>query len=88
VEYLVSQILATAERGFLQSALRQHRLAQALFAELEFFGQVPKRYLPEVETYLLNQESSLREVAKRILKEPNHAALRQQLCQPSVHPPA
>ena len=87
VEHVVSQILTTADQSFLQSAFDQRRLAQALFEELEFLGQVPKRHLSEVRTYLFNQEWSLREIAERILKEPDNEALRVQLCQPSSFPP-
>ena len=47
--------------------------------ELEFFGQVPRRYLLEVERYLLKQERSLGEAAKRVLKDPENATLREQL---------
>jgi hypothetical protein len=53
VEHLVGQILTTAAPAFLQAALERQGLAQALFEELEFFGQVPKRYLPDVKTSLI-----------------------------------
>src|SRR6266540_5751114 len=82
VEYLVSQILTTADRAFLQAALEQRRLAEALFEELDFFGQVPRRYMPEVKTYLITREGPLREVAQRIVEEPDNKALREQLCHP------
>jgi hypothetical protein len=86
VEHLVSQILTTADPGFLQAAVERQRLAQALFEELEFFGQVPQRFLPEVKTYLMKQERSLREAAKRVLKEPDNLLLREQLSQPLSAP--
>jgi|SRR5215471_5576039 len=88
VEHLVSQILTTTAPAFLQAALERQRLAQALFEELEFFGQVPKRYLPEVKTYLMKQERSLREAAERVLKEPEIVTLREQLSQPLSTPSA
>jgi hypothetical protein len=88
VEHLVCQILTTAAPVFLQAARERRRLAQALFEELEFFGQVPKRYLPEVKAYLMKQERSLREAAKRVLKDPENVTLREQLCQPLSAPSA
>ena len=88
VEHLVSQILTTADHQFLQAAIARQRLAQALLEELEFFGQVPKRYWPEVKTYLMHQERSLQEIAERILKEPENVALRNQLTEPVASPPA
>jgi hypothetical protein len=86
VEHLISQILTTATPAFLQAALERGRLAQALFEELEFFGQVPKRYLPDMENYLMKQERSLGEAAKRVLKDPENATLREQLSRPLSTP--
>ena len=87
VEHLISQILTTADQRFLQTAVAQQRLALALFEELEFFGQVPGRYLSKVKEYLISQEDELRGMAERILKEPENAALREALCQPSALSP-
>lgn len=82
VEELISQMLVTADVGFLQTALQEQRLAHVLFEELDFLGQVPKADLPAVRAYLHTQEPSLREAVERLVKEPDNNTLREQLCQP------
>jgi len=86
VEELISQMLVTADVGFLYAALQEQRLAHVLSEELDFLGQVPKADLPAVRAYLHVQELSLREVVKRLVKEPDNDALREQLCQPLSAP--
>ena len=86
VEEIISQMLVTADLGSLHAALQEQRLAQVLFEELDFLGQVPKADLPAVRAYLHVQEPSLREVVERLVKEPDNDAFREQLCQPLSAP--
>jgi hypothetical protein len=81
-------MLTTADRGFLQSTLQTHRLADALYAEVVFFGQVAKGYLPQVQAYLKTQEWTLAKTVERILKEPDNDAFLEELCQPLATPSA
>jgi hypothetical protein len=84
VEYLTSQILANAAPGFLENALVGGHFINSLVQELEFFGHLHKNDLPDVREYLTKQESSLRDVAKRMLKEFDNPDLRRHLLAP--HP--
>ena len=86
VEYVISQVLTTASPEFLQEVYNKGRLAQALFDELEFLGQVPKVYLPEVKAYLIKEEPALNDAVGHLLRQPNDEFLRQQLCRASGSP--
>ena len=80
IEELISQMLATADVGFLHAVFQEQHLAHVLFEQLDFLGQVPKAYLPTVRAYLHVQEPSLRETVERLVKEPDNDALREQMC--------
>jgi hypothetical protein len=82
VEQLVSQLLATADVSALQTALQEKRLTDMLVDELSFLGQIPRVHLPQVREYLIEQESTLRRVAQRLIREPANESIRQEMCSP------
>jgi hypothetical protein len=82
VEQLASQLLATADVSALKTALQEVRLADMLVDELSFLGQVPRGHLPQVRSYLLEQEPTLTQFAERLIREPENESMRQELCSP------
>jgi hypothetical protein len=87
VEHLVSQLLFASETTFLKAVIKGGQLAQALYDEIEFTGQVPKRELPGVHEYLIKQEKCIKKTAKTILKtELALNDLRSQVLQPLTIP--
>ena len=76
VEYLTSQILVNAEPTFLQEAMARRNFKEALLQELEFFGQLRKDDFADIREYLINQESSLQDVTRKILIERDNAGAR------------
>jgi len=86
IQYLTCQILLSANPEFLRTALREGHLAQELYEELEFFGQVPKSELQKAKAYLAAQEKTLAKTVKLLLKEPHNVDLRKQLGEPHSLP--
>ena len=85
VEQLVSQLLATTEVSALKSALQEkQQLADMLVDELSCLGQIPRVHLPQVREYLIKQEPTLTESARRLVREPDNEVLRQELCTPQT----
>jgi hypothetical protein len=82
VEHLVSQLLATADVSALKTAVQDKRLADMLVDELSFLGQIPRVHLPQVREYLITQEPTLARSAQRLIREPENASMRQELCSP------
>ena len=82
VEHLVSQLLATADIGALKAALQEKCLADMLVDELSFLGQIPRGHLPQVRAYLIKQEPTLARSAQRLIREPENASMREELCAP------
>jgi hypothetical protein len=69
VEYLTSQILVNAEPTFLEGSISRRNFIEVLLQELEFFGQLHKEDFPDIREYLINHESSLQDISKKILNE-------------------
>jgi len=86
VEALVSQLLVSADQQFLTQALQTRTLAQHLWEELDFLGQVPKTYMPEVRNYLIDHEKRLGEVVASLLDAPEDQMLRERLSAPLTAP--
>lgn len=82
VEYLTSQILSNAEPRFLEESLKEHFI-EALVQELEFFGQLRKSDFPAVKEYLTKQESSLQDIARDMVREPDNVEYRRHLLAPN-----
>jgi hypothetical protein len=82
VEYLTSQILSSAEPQFLEQSLKGHFI-EAILQELEFFGQLRKSDFPAVKKYLMKQESSLQDIARDMIKEPDNVEYRRHLLAPN-----
>jgi len=78
VEYLTTQILTNAEPQFLEASL-QGNFIEALLQELEFFGQLRKSDMPAIQEYLTKQASSLQDVARDMVKEPDNLQYRRHL---------
>ena len=74
--------------GYTSEVYTKGRLTQALFDELEFLGQTPKVYLPEVKAYLMKEEHALNNAVGRLLRQPYDQFLREQLCRASASPPS
>ena len=84
LEHLTGQILVNAEASFLEEAMARGDFIEALLQELEFFGQLRKDDFPAAREYLVNQQTSLQETAKIILKQRDHSTSRQYWLSP--HP--
>jgi hypothetical protein len=82
VEQLVSRLLATADVNALKTALQEEHLAEMLVDELTSLGQVPRIHLPQVREYLITQEPTLAQAARRLVREPDNEAIRQELSSP------
>ncbi len=82
VERIVSQMLAAADVNALTAAVQKGSLADVLVDELSFLGQVSRSDLPKVRDYLLEQQSTLMKSARRLVREPDNDALREELCAP------
>ena len=78
-EYWTGQILLSADEGFLRQALGERRIADALYYELEFLGQVPKESLPAVKSYISSFEEPLELVTGQLLRNPDSSSVRRQL---------
>ena len=86
LEHLVSQILVSADREFLKTSIENKRLAEALYHEIEFTGQLPIEQLPEVQDYLRKQETFLSRGANQVLRAPDDDALHASLVEPLSMP--
>lgn len=85
IEHAVSQLLGAADDRALRVAIEERRLTDMLLDELSFLGQIPDTALPQVREYLIQQEPSLIDCARRLVDEPDNDVIREELCTPCAY---
>ncbi len=87
-EYLVSQLLVGADPPYLKGILGNNRLADAIYSELEFLGQIPKASLPKVKNYLAAQAKApaLRYAVTTLASHPDDSTYKLRVVTPLGEP--
>jgi hypothetical protein len=84
VEYQASQALVGGDLSFIQQKMKEDRLPEALFWEVEFFGSIPRKRRERVLHYFNSHANSLYDVAQRLINEPENMKLRDDILEPIV----
>ena len=79
IEQAVSELLVTGERYFLREIVDHHTLTHSLFEVIVRRDLVPPDLHDGICHYLRAHEAKLMRVARRLLDEPDNAALREAL---------
>ncbi len=79
IEQAVCQLLVTSEHHFLSEIVDHHTLAHSLFEVIVRRDLVPPDLHDGICHYLRAHEAKLMRVARRLLDEPDNAALREAL---------